>query len=129
MRDIYNREKKLKTWTERIKIEFEDYDKSDTLMFVEYMREKEKSILWIAKCIAVLIQIRISSKQILQSYINPLINENYIDRIDSEIDKRAYIYFPVLETRNSKSFLSPERDNGSQESKIVITDSASYPNK
>lgn len=98
-------------------------------MFVEYKREREESILWILECITVLIQIRISSKQILQSYINPLTNENYIDYIDSEIDKLAYIFFPVLETRNSKLFLSPERNNGSKESKIVITDSASYPNK
>jgi hypothetical protein len=57
-----------------------------------------------------------------------LINENYIDCIDSEIDKRAYIYFPVLETRNSKLFLSL-KGIMAQERKIVITDSASYPNK
>jgi hypothetical protein len=74
---------------------------ADSFMFVEYKREREESILWIVKCITDLIQIRISSKQIFQSYINPLINENYIDCIDSEIDKWAYIYFLVLETRNS----------------------------
>jgi len=67
MRDIYTREKKLKTWTERIKTELEENDKLDVLLFVEYMLEREESILWILKCITVLIQIRISSKQILQS--------------------------------------------------------------
>jgi hypothetical protein len=30
MRDIYNREKKLETWTEKIKTELEEYDKADT---------------------------------------------------------------------------------------------------
>jgi hypothetical protein len=58
MRDIYTREKKLKTWTERIKTELEENDKLDVLLFVEYMLEREKSILWIVKCITVLIQIR-----------------------------------------------------------------------
>jgi hypothetical protein len=72
---------------------------------------------------------RLSSKQILQTYINPLINENYLDSINSEIDKRAHIYFPVLEIRNTKLFLSPERNNSSLENKIIITNSALNPNK
>jgi hypothetical protein len=42
MRDIYNREKKLKTWTERIMIEFEECDRADTFKFVEYKREREE---------------------------------------------------------------------------------------
>jgi hypothetical protein len=71
MRDIYDREKKLETWTKKIRIELEECDRADAFMFVEYKREREESILWIVKCITVLIQIRVSSKQILQSYINP----------------------------------------------------------
>lgn len=50
---------------------------------------------------------KLSTKQILQNYITPLLNENYIDSIDSELDKRSHIYFPVLETaKYSKLFLS-----------------------
>lgn len=39
MRDIYNREKKLETWTKKIKIELEECDRADAFMFVEYKRE------------------------------------------------------------------------------------------
>jgi hypothetical protein len=42
MRDIYNREKKLETWTKKIKIELEECDRADAFMFVEYMREREE---------------------------------------------------------------------------------------
>lgn len=73
---------------------------------------------------------KLSTKQILQTYINPLVNENYIDTMDSEIDKRANIYFPVLETsRYSKLFISDERNNIPQGNKIIVTDPTSYPDK
>jgi hypothetical protein len=75
---------------------------------------------------------KLSSKQILQTYITPLINENYIDSMDSELDKRAKIYYPVLSTtttKYSKLFLSEERNNISQTSKIIVKDSSLYPDK
>jgi hypothetical protein len=73
---------------------------------------------------------KLSTKQILQTYITPLVNENYIDTMDSELDKRANIYFPVLETsKNSKLFLLDERNNISQGNKIIVTDPTSYPDK
>jgi hypothetical protein len=71
----------------------------------------------------------LSSKQILQTYINPLINENYIDYVDSEIDKRAHIYFPVLQIEYSNLFLLGEEDNNFQVRKIVIGDPTIYPDK
>jgi hypothetical protein len=71
---------------------------------------------------------KLSTKQILQNYITPLLNENYIDSIDSELDKRAHIYFPVLETaKYSKLFLWYERNNIFQHSRLVISDPGLYP--
>jgi hypothetical protein len=82
---------------------------------------------------------KLSTKQILQVYINPLVNENYIDFTTSEVDKRAHVYYPVLSvtqpstttatTKYSKLFLLGERNNTSQNSKIIVKNSALYPNK
>ena len=35
-------------------------------------------------------------KQIRENYIEPLINQGYIDKIDSELDKRTDIYYPII---------------------------------
>ena len=73
---------------------------------------------------------KLSTKQMLQNYITPLLNENYVDSIDSELDKRAHIYFPVLETtKYSKLFLSDERNNILHQSRLSISDSTLYPDR
>jgi hypothetical protein len=73
---------------------------------------------------------KLSTKQMLQNYITPLLNENYVDSIDSELDKRAHIYFPVLESsKSSKLFLSDERNNILHQSRLSISDSTLYPDK
>jgi hypothetical protein len=36
-----------------------------------------------------------TSKQILETYLNPLINQNYIDKTESELDRRANTYYPA----------------------------------
>lgn len=44
----------------------------------------------------------LTSKSMLQEYVYPLLNTGYIDSIQSELDKRAKIYFPVLSSLNNK---------------------------
>lgn len=44
-----------------------------------------------------------TSKNILEEFLYPLLNLGYIDSLSSLIDKRANIYFPVLEISNEKS--------------------------
>jgi hypothetical protein len=39
-RDLYNRTKKLKYWTDRIHTDLDVYDKKDVLTFLEIMQEK-----------------------------------------------------------------------------------------
>ncbi|MDW3625838.1 MAG: hypothetical protein QOK72_04275, partial [Nitrososphaeraceae archaeon] len=60
MRDLYNRKVKLERWIQRIHTELEDNepDKQDILKFVEHLQEKDKSILWIIRCITALLQLK-----------------------------------------------------------------------
>ena len=71
-----------------------------------------------------------TKKQILESYINPLINQGYIDKVESDLDHRASIYYPLINTiKNRKLFDSRQSNNLSQESKIVVIDSSMFPDK
>ena len=71
-----------------------------------------------------------TKKQILESYINPLINQGYIDKVESELDHRASVYYPLINmTKNRKLFDSRQSNNLSQESKIVVIDSAMFPDR
>ena len=59
MRDLYNRKVKLERWIQRIHTDLkDDPDKQDILKFVEYLQDKDKSILWIIRCITALLQIK-----------------------------------------------------------------------
>lgn len=58
MRDLYNRKEKLIHWINKAKTELEEPDRTHVLQFVEYMQEKDKSILWIVRCITALLYIR-----------------------------------------------------------------------
>jgi len=40
----------------------------------------------------------LTTHKLLQSYIYPLLNHGYIDNIESVIDRRAKIYYPLIET-------------------------------
>jgi integrase/recombinase XerD len=57
MRDLYNRKKKLAEWIKKVN-EIEDPDKTDILKLIEQMHDKERSILWIVRCITALLTIR-----------------------------------------------------------------------
>jgi integrase/recombinase XerD len=60
MRDIYNRKTKLEHWIQLIHTELNgnESDKKDILKFVNHLQEKDKSILWIVRCITALLQLR-----------------------------------------------------------------------
>jgi hypothetical protein len=72
-----------------------------------------------------------TSKTILENYLYPLINQNYIDKTESEIDKRANIYYPVLTntTKYIKLFENERSNKFSQQTKVPVIDSTMYPNK
>ena len=55
MRDLYNGNKKVDYWTDRIHKDLDEYDKKEVLKFLEIMQEKDQSILTITRCISIVI--------------------------------------------------------------------------
>jgi hypothetical protein len=72
---------------------------------------------------------KFSVKQMYENYIVPLINAGYIDRANSKIDHRSYIYFPELNAKQRKLFDSDQTNNLSQNTLIAITYSTLFPNR
>jgi hypothetical protein len=72
---------------------------------------------------------KFSVKQMYENYIVPLINTGYIDRVNSRIDHRSYIYFPVLNAKQRKLFDSEQTNNLSQNKLISITDYRLFPDR
>jgi len=73
----------------------------------------------------------LSSKQILESHIYPLINCNYISTIDSQIDHRTKIYYPVAikDGKNNNLFETMRMNKSSQNYKIHLQNITIYPSK
>jgi integrase/recombinase XerD len=67
MRDLYNGKHKLEHWLYKAKSELDEPDRTHVLEFVEYMQEKDNSILWIVRCITALIYIR---RQLDKPFVN-----------------------------------------------------------
>ena len=60
----------------------------------------------------------LTTHKLLQSYLYPLINHGYIDSIDSIIDRRAKIYYPLIETKKYINLFYLEKTNNlSQENR------------
>ena len=58
MHEIYNRKQQLEHWIFKTKTELQEPDRTHVLQFIEFMQEKDKSILWIVRRITALIYIR-----------------------------------------------------------------------
>lgn len=74
-------------------------------------------------------QKKYSTKQILENFINPLVNQAYIEKADSEIDKRSNIYYPVLAVKQKKLFDSGQSNNYLETPKIPIIDITDFPSQ
>jgi hypothetical protein len=72
---------------------------------------------------------KFATQYLYEHYIIPLINAGYIDKSESKIDRRSYIFFPVLNTKQKKLFENEEPNNSSQNKLIPIEDSTLFPNK
>jgi hypothetical protein len=72
----------------------------------------------------------LTTHKLLQYYLYPLINHGYIDSIDSILDRRAKIYYPLIETKKYINlFYSDEKNNFSQEIDKIIVNSTKFPNQ
>jgi hypothetical protein len=58
MRDLYHRKEKLAYWLNRANTELQELDKTDVLKLIQFMPDKERSILWIIRCITALLLMR-----------------------------------------------------------------------
>jgi hypothetical protein len=72
----------------------------------------------------------LTTKRLLESYLYPLLNQGYIDKIDSIIDRRAKIYYPVITTKKYINLFENEQSNNllQQKEKIVVK-STIFPSK
>ncbi len=75
------------------------------------------------------IQQKIMSKQqIRENYVGALMNNGYIDKIDSEIDRRSDIYYPlILKIENLDGITNPS--NLSQGIQVDVSDPTIFPSK
>jgi hypothetical protein len=64
MRDLYHRKEKLAYWLNRANTELQEPDKTDVLNFIQFMHDKERSILWIIRCITALLLMKTSGKKL-----------------------------------------------------------------
>ena len=49
MRDLYHRKQKLAYWINRANTDLQEPDKTDILNFIQFMQDKESSILWVIR--------------------------------------------------------------------------------
>lgn len=107
MRDIYNRNKRLSDWIERVDRELDQSDRTDVLRFVEYMTDNENAILWITRCITALISMR---KFMRNSFRDS--NKDDIRVLIDFIEHRYTFKQKKLQTRNDREI----QDN----SKVIL---------
>lgn len=69
------------------------------------------------------------SKKLLRTYIYPLTNSGFIDSIDSELDKRSKIFYPINTEKNSNLFPNGRGNNLLQGFRLNVKDLTTYPSK
>lgn len=58
LRDLYNREKALENWTNKVNTQLKEPDRSDVLILVKHLKEQEKSAPWIIRYISAILLLR-----------------------------------------------------------------------
>ncbi|HZB18098.1 MAG TPA: tyrosine-type recombinase/integrase, partial [Nitrososphaeraceae archaeon] len=100
----------------KAKIELEEPDRSHVLEFIEFMKEKEKSILWIVRCITALIYIRRQldnpfvdcKKEDIKSLFVWMDTKNYKASTHEKFRKILKIFYKVVFGKNE---FHPEQVN------------------
>ena len=70
-----------------------------------------------------------NSNQLLQTFVYPLMNQGYIDSVESELDHRAHIYFPVTTGKYIKLLQNDKYNILLQPNKTHVRDSTVFPYK
>jgi hypothetical protein len=104
MRDLYHRKQKLEHWTNRVKADLQEADKTDILKFIQYMLDKERSVLWIIRCITALLLIRRQfgkcfrdpSKEDIRSLFRWMDDKNYKGSTHEKFRAVLKFYYKVI---------------------------------
>ena len=107
MRDLYNRRKKLENWIKKVN-DLNDPDKTDILELVEHMQDKERSILWIVRCIVVLLGVRkqigkpfrSTTKDDIRSILKSMEEEGYKASTNEKCRQVLKLFFKVVYGNN-----------------------------
>jgi hypothetical protein len=76
--------------------------------------------------------ISLNNQKLLETYIYPLLNCNYISSEDSQIDRRAKIFYPVIanDTKDNNNLFEMMKTNKlSQTVRLPVQDLIAYPSK
>lgn len=52
---------------------------------------------------------KFSTKQILETFVYPLLNQGYIDVAGSDMDKRSKIYYPVISSSKNRNLFDSDQ--------------------
>jgi hypothetical protein len=70
----------------------------------------------------------LTTKQLLENYLYPLLNQGYIDKTESLIDKRAKIYYLVITTKIYINLFDNEKTNNfSHKKEKIVVNSTVFP--
>jgi hypothetical protein len=72
---------------------------------------------------------RLTANQIRKGYLEPLINEGYIDKETSNLNKSTDIYYPIILCKVCKSAKCDEDALLSQQNQLIVEDSSLFPRK
>jgi hypothetical protein len=70
----------------------------------------------------------ITSKKVLETYLEPLMNEGYIDKAGSDIDHRFNIYYPLVSSTKTFDYSSNSLSNNISQ-KVVVENNILYSDK
>jgi hypothetical protein len=70
-----------------------------------------------------------STQQMYENYIVPLINAGYVDRMPSRLDKRSYVFVPVLNVKQKRLLDANDPNNFSQNKLVRIEDLTVFPSR
>jgi site-specific recombinase XerD len=108
MRDMYHRKEKLAYWFNRANTELREPDKTDVLNFVQFMHDKERSILWIIRCITALLLMRRhlgksfkdAHKDDIRSLLKWIDDKNYKTSTNKKFRRVLKFYYIVVYGNN-----------------------------
>jgi len=104
MVDLYNRKAKLEYWIQRVNTDLSGTDKSDLLILIEHMQDKERASLWIIRCITALISIRRQlgrsfqevTKDDIRSFLKWMEQRNYKPSTNEKFRQILKLFFKVV---------------------------------